>query len=178
MKKLVNIFDRISGVAGGMAGLMMCGGLGLIVCEIVVRGVFNRTLYVTEEFAGYLMAMLTFCALGYTLRERSHIRMTFLHKVISGRPRLYLDLACHIIGFLFCIVLTWFTTMFFWNSVVSQSRSMQISETYLAIPQFFLPLGSLILTLQFLGEIIRNIYVLRGDTEGLRLVEDAGNQGR
>ena len=100
------------------------------------------------------MCFLTFCALGDTLLDRGHIRMTFLLKVVRGRPRIYLDLTCFVVGLAFCALLTWYTGAFFLDSVVSRSQSMQISETYLAIPQFFMPLGALIMTLQFLGEIL------------------------
>jgi len=177
-KSVVNGVDRISGLGGFLAGVMMCLGVGLIVSEIVMRTLFSKTLYVTEEYAGYLMAMLTFCALGYTLRERGHIRMTFLHKVIVGRPRIYLDMACCVIGFCFCLTLTYFTTVFFWDSVVTGSRSMQISRTLLAIPQAFLPLGALIISLQFLGEFLKSALALRGDTQGVRIMQEAGDQGR
>ena len=178
LKMLVNGVDKLSGLGGLLAGVMMCLGVGLIFSEIVLRSFFNKTLYVTEEYAGYLMAMLTFCALGYTLRERAHIRMTFLHKLVLGRPRIYLDMACFVVGLCFCIVLTYFTTVFFWDSVVTGSRSMQISRTLLAIPQAFLPFGALILALQFLGEFLKSILVLRGDTDGIRIMEEAGDQGR
>jgi hypothetical protein len=55
---------------------------------------------------------------------------------------------------------------------------MQISQTYLAIPQAFLPLGALIFTLQFVGEFLRSILMLRGDTTGIVLREDLGDLGR
>jgi TRAP-type C4-dicarboxylate transport system permease small subunit len=177
-KTVVRLADRLSGIGGLLAGIMMCAGVAMIVAEILLRGVFSRTLYVTEEYSGYLMAMLTFCALGYTLRERGHIRMTFLHKAVVGRRRIYLDLICSAVGFAFCLFLTWFAAIFFWDSVVTGSRSMQISQTYLAIPQAFLPFGALIFTLQFLGEIFRSILVLRGDTEGVFLPEPVDNPGR
>lgn len=178
MKKLVNALDKLSGFGGFLAGLMMCVGVALIVSEIILRSGFSKTLYVTEEYAGYLMAMLTFCALGYTLRERAHIRMIFLHKVVVGRPRIYLDMACFFVGFCFCLTLTYFTALFFWDSVVTGSRSMQISRTYLAVPQAFLPFGALLFSLQFLGEFLKSILVLRGDTEGVTVMEEAADQGR
>jgi TRAP-type C4-dicarboxylate transport system permease small subunit len=178
VKRLVNALDKLSGFGGFLAGAMMCVGVALIVAEIIMRTGLNRTLYVTEEYAGYLMAMLTFCALGYTLRERGHIRMTFLHKVVVGRKRVVLDMVCLIVGFCFCLVLTYFTALFFWDSVVSGSRSMQISRTYLAIPQAFLPFGATIISLQFLSEFLKSVLVLRGDTEGITLMEEAGDQGR
>ena len=177
-KSLVRAFDRLSAVGGVLSGIMMCLGVVMITCEILLRSLFSKTLYVTEEYAGYLMAMLTFCALGFTLRERGHIRMTFLHRAVTGRARIYLDMACYLIAFGFCLILTYYTWLFFWDSVVSGSRSMQISQTYLAIPQAFLPLGALIFTLQFVGEFLRSILMLRGDTTGIVLREDLGDLGR
>lgn len=177
-KKLVNALDKVSAFGGFLAGFMMCLGVALISSEIILRSVFSKTLYVTEEYAGYLMAMLTFCALGYTLRDRGHIRMIFLHKIVVGRHRIYLDLACLAVGFCFCLTLTYFTAIFFWDSVVTGSRSMQISRTYLAIPQAFLPFGALLLSLQFLGEFLKSILLLRGDTKGITVMEEASGQGR
>lgn len=177
-KKLINGIDFLSGIGGLLTGIMMIAGAGLIVTEIIYRGVFSKTTYVAEEYAGYLMAMLVFCALGYTLRERAHIRMTFLHKVITGRPRVYLDMACIVVGFCFCIVLTYYTAIFFWDSYVTGARSMQISRTRLAIPKFFLPLGASVLSLQFLGEFLKSICILKNDTDGITIKEDATDQGR
>ncbi|MGA6924747.1 MAG: TRAP transporter small permease [Desulfosarcina sp.] len=178
MKCLIKWIDALSGLLGGLAGVMLCGGLLLTVAEIVFRTFFHHTLFITEEYAGYLMCGLTFCALSYTLRERGHIRMTFLLKVIKGRGQIYLDIVCFVVGMVFCAGLTVFTAQFFWDSVVSQSQSMQISETYLAVPQFFMPLGAAIMTLQFGCEILRSIAILRGDTEGLILHEEASGLGR
>jgi len=178
MKRLVKWADTLSGFFGALAGVMLCSGLALIVAEIVVRSAFHRTLFVTEEYAGYLMCGLTFCALGYTLRERGHIRMTFLLRVVKGRWRVYLDILCFGIGLLFCAALTYYTGAFFWDSVVNESQSMQISETYLAVPQFFMPLGAFFMTVQFGGEILRAVAMLRGDTDGMKLYEEVDGLGR
>ena len=55
---------------------------------------------------------------------------------------------------------------------------MHVSETYLAIPQFFMPFGSFLLTLQFLAEFLKGVAMLRGDTEGLRILEETDDLGR
>ena len=60
----------MSGFSGWMAGIMMIIALVLTVAEIIIRTGFSKTLYITDEYSGYLMAMLTFCGLAYTLRER------------------------------------------------------------------------------------------------------------
>lgn len=161
MQKLIRFADTLSGGAGVLSGIMICFGVVLVVGEILARSVFHSTLYVAEEYAGYLMSGLTFAALGYTLREKGHIRMTFLRSVLSDRGKCVLDMICFAIGGIFCIGLTYVTLLFFWDSVTSGTRSMQISETPLAIPQCFLPFGAFVLFLQFLAEFLKNIHALQ-----------------
>ena len=178
MKKLINLIDNLSGIGGWVAGIMMAVALVISVAEIVYRSFLDKTLYIADEYTGYLMAMLTFMGLAYTLRERGHIRMMFLPHFIKGRAHVVFNMVCFTLGFLFCAGLTLFTWDFFWDSVVNESQSMQISETYLAIPQASLPIGSFLMTMQFAAEFLKGIAVLRQDTEGLRILEEADDLGR
>jgi len=178
MKALINAIDKISGFGGRTAGVMVIMALVIVCAEVVTRSVFGKTTYIPDEYSGYLMAMLTFFGLAYTLRERGHIRMMFLLHVLKGRARLFCNMVCLFVGFLFCLGLFVFTAEFFWDSVVNQTQSMQITETYLAIPQVFLPIGSLMMALQFLGEFLKGLAMLRQDTEGLRIQEETDELGR
>lgn len=161
MESFVRLCDRLSVACGVASGLLMVGSTALVLLEILVRTAFDKTLYITEEYSGYLMAAMTFLALAYTLKEKSHIRMTFLHTVAKGRVKIWLEICALLMGFLFCALLTYTTAEFFWDAVVTKSRSMQISQTYLAIPQFFMPFGTLVMALQFAAEVIRASLLLR-----------------
>lgn len=161
MKKIINLIDKISYIGGIASGAMIIIGLILVVIEIILRSLFSKTLFVTEEYSGYLMAGITFLALSYTLKEKGHIRMTFLHTILSERGKIILDMIAYTIGFIFSIILTYYTFLFFWDSLVSNSRSMQISQTPLAIPQFFLPVGSAMFALQFFAEFFKDYYTLK-----------------
>lgn len=160
MERIIRFADKLSGLGGILSGIMICCGVILVITEILMRTFFSQTLYITEEYSGYLMAALTFLALGYTLRHKAHIRMTFLRHVISEKRRLQLDMVCFLFGAAFCAMLTWVTFLFFWDSAVSGTKSMQISETPLAVPQFFLPAGSLIMTVQFVAEFLKTFQQL------------------
>lgn len=161
MDNFVRLCDRLSVACGVASGALMVMSTLLVLAEILVRTAFSKTLYITEEYSGYLMAAMTFLALAYTLKDKSHIRMTFLHTLAKGRTKVWLDIFAFCIGCVFCAVLTYTTADLFWDAVVTKSRSMQISQTYLAIPQFFMPFGSLVMTLQFLAEIIRSVLLLQ-----------------
>lgn len=178
MKKFIALIDRVSGFSGWTAGIMMALALLIVVAEIVARSVFGKTTYISDEYSGYLMAMLTFLGLAYTLRERGHIRVMVLTHALKGKTRTIYDMFCVLIGFIFCVGLTWHTFEFFLDSVVNKTQSMQITETYLAIPQAFLPLGSFFFMLQFLSEFFKGIKLLQHDTEGLKVMEESDELGR
>ncbi|HOW56891.1 MAG TPA: TRAP transporter small permease [Smithellaceae bacterium] len=178
MNKIINAIDAISGIGGWFAGGLMAASLLLALAEIVTRTFFGGTLYIADEYAGYLMAAVTLSGLAYTLRERGHIRMMFLIHALKGRTHVIYNMICLAIGFFFCLGLIWFTAEFFWDSVENKSQSMQLSETYLAIPQAFLPLGSFLLALQFLAEFLKGLALLRQHTEGLQINEEADELGR
>ena len=178
MKLLIRSIDRIAALIGALAGIMLCVALVMICAEIVLRSVFDRTLYITDEYMGYLMCGLTFCALAYTLREKGHIRMTLLFRLLSEQKRQQLNLLCSVVGLLFSVYLTYVCALFFWDSVATRSQSIQISATYLAIPQFFMPLGAGMLSLQFLAELLRSILILSEDTSGVLVLEESGEAGR
>ncbi len=155
MARFFKTVDRIADASGAVAGAMVCLGLLLVLVEIWMRSVHDSTIYVAEEYSGYLMAMLTFLGLSYTMKEKGHIRMTFLLRSLQSPARRRLRKACHLVALVFSCLLLYFTALFFWDSVVNESQSMQISETYLAIPQFFLPLGAGVLALQYLAGLLR-----------------------
>ena len=178
MKRCIRAIDALSGFIGGLAGVLLCAGLVLTAAEILLRSTADRTLFITDEYLGYLMCGLTFCGLGYTLREKGHIRMTLIHGLVKGSGRLWLDVVCLAVGLCFSAGITLFTGLFFWDSVATGSQSMQVSATYLAIPQAFMPLGALVLTLQFCSELLKGLLLIKGDTEGLVLLEEAGDLGR
>lgn len=178
MKKLINAIDRASGFSGGVAAVIIVAALFIATAEIVTRSVFGKTIYIADEYAGYLMAMLTFMGLAYTLRERGHIRVMVILHFLRGKRRIIYTMICTLIGFLFCAGLTYHAFVFFWDSVVNKTQSMQITETYLAIPQAFLPLGSLLFSLQFLSEFLKGFAMLKDDTEGLKILEETDELGR
>lgn len=178
MKRLIKIFDAISAVAGVLAAVLLVIALILNTVEILIRSTIDRTLFITDEYSGYLMCGVTFLALAYTLREKSHIRMTFLHSLVKDRPRLYLDTFCYTIGTLFSGFVTHHTFSHFWDSLATGSQSVQLSATYLAIPQVFMPVGALILTLQLLSELFKSLLLLRGEGDGLEIKTESAELGR
>ena len=161
MKRLIKKIDCLSSIAAVISAVMLCIGLVLVVVEVALRRFFTKTLYITDEFTGYLMAGVTFFALAYCLKEKGHIRMTILHRFLKGKKRACLDILTFLAGFVLMAIVTYSTGKFFWEAVVYKTQSMQISKIYMAIPKSLLPLGSFIFAMQFLGEIMKSVVQIR-----------------
>lgn len=165
MEKVTKIIDRISDIFALLAGLAMIIGVSLVLVEIVVRSVFDSTIYITQEFTAYFMVAITFFGLAYTLKEKGHIRLTFLFKLMkTPKQRAFLDIYASIIGLIIFGIITYATWDLFLTNALSGARSMTITKTYIAIPQFAMPLGSFLICLQFISEILKSmIHVKTGE---------------
>lgn len=162
MTIITRIIDNISTTFGIISGLTMIVGVLMVITEVVLRTLFNSTIYITQEYMGYFMVAITLFGLAYTLKEKGHIRLTFLQKLIkSGKGRTILDIITFFLGLIVFLIITYATFNLFLNTYNGGTRSMQISKTYLAIPQFVLPLGSFIMSLQFISEILKSIIKLK-----------------
>jgi TRAP-type mannitol/chloroaromatic compound transport system permease small subunit len=171
MEKVIRLLDRISDFFGFTAGIMMIFGFSLVLIEIVLRTLFTKTLYITSEYTAYMTAGITFLGLAYTLKEGGHIRMTFLHSFLKGKSVIILDIITFIIGVIFFSVVAYITGKFALGSYEIGSRSMQITRTLLWIPQSLLPVGSSVMAIQFVSEILKAIEDLRTGAWKKREVE-------
>jgi len=171
MGKAIRILDRISDFFGFTAGLMMLFGFSLVLIEIVLRTFLTKTLHITSEYTAYMTVGITFLGLAYTLKEGGHIRMTFLHSFLKGKSVIFLDILTFIIGIVFFSVVTYITAEFAIGSYMIGSRSMQITRTLLWIPQSLIPIGSFVMVLQFVSEILKAVEDLKTGTWKKREIE-------
>lgn len=158
MKKFIRVIEKITNAFGWIAGITMLLGVALIIIEIILRKVFDSTIYISEEYIAYFLVSISFFSLAYTLKEDGHIRINFLFNLIKGpKKHIAINIYSFIVGLIVFSIITIVTAIFFWDSVMMKTQSLQISRTYLAIPQLTIPLGSLIITLQFAAEICKSI---------------------
>ncbi|WP_164549160.1 TRAP transporter small permease [Amphritea opalescens] len=77
----------------------------LILTEILLRSVFDSSLLVTEEFAGYLVSGAIILALAPTFHDGAMIRLTLLSDCLSENHRKVLELCMTLIALF--VVLFW-----------------------------------------------------------------------
>ncbi|MBM4329687.1 MAG: TRAP transporter small permease [Deltaproteobacteria bacterium] len=163
--KIVTGINQLSHAGGVAASVLILAISLLILLEIILRTVFAATTLIADEYAAYFLACLVFLGLAYTLKTEGHIRIRLLLSRLSPKGQAYLNLICSAVALIFLIYLSWHIRELFYASVISDSRSLHPSRTPIYIPQFFLLVGSFLMTLQLGANILTSIISLRSSKE-------------
>jgi len=148
-KTLDGLYDG----AAALAALFMVALLAMVLLSVVGRQLhFNVP--GTDAYAGYLMAGAGFLALAHTLKRGEHIRVTLLLSALSGSTRRGLELwalfAASLLAWLFAI----YACKLSWQSYTFNDVSTGNDATPLWIPQLSMALGTLVLAVAFIDELV------------------------
>lgn len=138
----------LSGFCAAMAGLALAGILGLIVLEMIGRGVLGHSFGFTWEYAGYGVALVIFGGLGWTLGSGGHIRVSLVEQVVPPRARRVVrSLAALLEAALACLLAAAVARLAL-ASAIDGTRSFLASETPLVFPQALVAAGAIAFALQ------------------------------
>ena len=146
--------------AAWLAALCMVGVLAMVLISIISRqlGVHVPG---TDSYAGYLMAGAGFLAMAHTLKRGEHIRVTLFISHLNGKARKALELWSLGVALLVSLLFAWFSIRLAWQSNEFHDISTGNDATPLWIPQISMALGSLVLSIALLDELVLELRGLR-----------------
>jgi TRAP-type C4-dicarboxylate transport system permease small subunit len=148
-KALNGLYDG----AAWLAALMMIGVLVMVLIGIIGRQ-FDFYVPGTDAYAGYLMAGSGFLALAHTFRRKEHIRVTLLLQSLTGGARRGLEIWCLLAAVLLAGVLAFYSVRLAWQSHLFHDISTSNDATPLWIPQLGMAIGTLILLIALLDDLV------------------------
>src|SRR4051812_43909586 len=169
MRKSLNfLYDA----AGYLAAFFMVGILLMVLASVIGR-LANFNLRGSDAYAGYCMAAASFLALAHTLKRGEHIRVTLFLDRFEGRFRRPLEIWSHLAGTFFCAILAFYSVRLVLQSHEFNDISQGNDATPLWIPQIGMALGSVVLLIAMVDDLVR---VLRGKavvshSDDLKLME-------
>lgn len=163
----------LNGLYDGAAALAAVFMIGLL--AMVLLSIFGRQLHFhvpgTDAYAGYMMAASGFLALAHTLKRGEHIRVTLLLAALSGRWKRALELWALFAASLLATLIAVYSCRLAWQSRSFHDISTGSDATPLWIPQIGMALGTLILAIAFIDELVlevRGQRVVHVSNEALR----------
>lgn len=150
MRKLL---DALYDGAAWVAALFMIGLLAMVLLSIVSRQLHFHVPG-TDAYAGYLMAGAGFLALAHTLKKGEHIRVTLLLAALHGRTRRALEIWSLAAAALLALLFAFYACRLTWQSRAFHDISTGNDATPLWIPQLAMAVGTLILAIAFIDELV------------------------
>lgn len=146
------LLDALYDGAAWLAALCMIGLLAMVLLSIVSRQLHFHVPG-TDAYAGYLMAAAGFLALAHTLKRGEHIRVTLLLSH-SGAFRRWLELWSLAAAVFLSGLAAYYSARLAWQSHAFNDISTANDATPLWIPQLGMAMGSLILLIAFIDELV------------------------
>ena len=145
--------DTLYDGAAALAALFMVALLCAVLASVLGRelGFHIRG---TDAYAGYLMAAAGFLALAHTLKRGEHIRVTLLLQALAPRTRHRFELWALAASSLLAGLVAYYSLRLVWQSRAFNDISTGNDATPLWIPQLGMALGTLILTIALVDELL------------------------
>jgi TRAP-type C4-dicarboxylate transport system permease small subunit len=147
------LLDALYDGAAWVAALCMVGLLAMVLLSIVSR-LAHFHVPGTDAYAGYLMAGSGFLALAHTLKRGEHIRVTLLVSALKGRAHRAMELWALAAATALSALLAFYSVRLAWQSRAFDDISTGNDATPLWIPQLAFALGTLVLTIAFVDELV------------------------
>ena len=152
--------DALYDGAAWVAALFMVGLLAMVLLGIVSR-LMHFHVPGTDAYAGYLMAGAGFLALAHTLKRGEHIRVTLLLSALRGGARRGIEIWALAAATALAALAAFYSVRLAWQSRLFNDISTSNDATPLWIPQLSMAVGSTILLIAFIDELVLECRGLR-----------------
>ena len=148
--------DALYDGAAGLAALSMVGLLVMVLLSVVSR-LLHFHVPGTDAYAGYLIAGAGFLALAHTLKRGEHIRVTLLLGALKGGAKRGMEIWALAAASALALLSAFYSGRLAWQSHAFNDISTGNDAMPLWIPQLSMAVGTAILTIAFVDELVLEI---------------------
>jgi TRAP-type C4-dicarboxylate transport system permease small subunit len=158
--------DALYTGAAALAALFMVGLLLMVMLSILSR---QLQFHVpgTDAYAGYMMAASGFLALAHTLKRGEHIRVTLVINALKGSAKRGLEIWALAAASMLALLFAFYSCKLSWQSWSFHDISTSSDATPLWLPQLTMALGTVVLAIAFIDELVMEI-------QGKRVIQESG----
>lgn len=167
LKCVLNLVDNSNTKVASVVHLLIIFMMLTLLYEVILRYIFNAPTVWAHELSQMFFGAYFILGGGYTLLHRSHISVDILHARLPPRKKAILDIITVPLFFLFCWALVYKGGQLAINAVISGKSSDSAWAPPLAPLMIVAVLGALLLTLQGIAKLIRDLITVAKGTEHL-----------
>jgi TRAP-type C4-dicarboxylate transport system permease small subunit len=149
MKKILSIFDKIMDIMAFLAGIILIFILFSVSMEVIFRDIFDISQMWVTEVTECLLLYITFLGAAWLLREDGHVKVDILVTHLRPRTGAFLGIISSVIGTIASVVITVFgfsLTLHYFLKGTYTPTALEIPLSWIIV---IIPVGSLMLSIQF-----------------------------
>ena len=163
---LSKAINRLTWMAEVLAEIGLVGLFLIVFHEVIVRYVFDAPTLFSVELSEYLLILVAFMSIGWVLKEDRHVAVTFVINPLPEKLRLGLKVLTSVLTMGFLAILVWQGGRTVLTAYRGDYHSSSLLEFPMWIPYLLIPLGALVMSLQYIVTIIELVKSFRANKPG------------
>lgn len=151
--RLLDFFAFLAGVIAAFVTVAVCAG-------IIMRFIFNRPMAWVIEISEYSLLYMAFLSAAWVMKNNQHVSVDLVYNSFSLKKKMMADLFTSILGGAVFLIVTYYG----FKVTRTQYVTKYFTPTFLEAPKFIItliiPVGSLLLLIQIIRKIWRNLRLL------------------
>jgi TRAP-type mannitol/chloroaromatic compound transport system permease small subunit len=165
MNVLLTIIDAVSDYSGRLFAFLCLPIIAVIMVEVIGRYFFGRPFIWSHEMTTFLTAVLFLMGGAMVLKERSHICVDVLHRLLPVRIRALINVIGSGFFFIYIVVLLHGGSGFALTAIRIAETSGTPWNPPIYVVKVFIPLATALLLLAGIANLIRDFRVLLSGRE-------------
>jgi len=174
LRAFLKFIDAVNDRVGNLLSYFLFFFFVLLLMEVILRYFFNSPTVWANELAQMLFGAYAILAGGYILRTGGHVNVDILYSRLSRKQRAVLDIVTSSLFFLFCGMLLVYGGSLAWDSLARFEHSQSAWNPPLYPAKLMIPLAAILLMLQGLTKLIRDILILFNIDTGVTVETQKG----
>jgi len=165
MRSLVRKIETVTEISGHVQAWLTLALMVLVMVDVISRYVMRDPLSIAEEYGSQSLVVITCIGLAYAWKTQSHVRVEFLVDRLPVGMQRWLRLFTLLLAIVFSGFMVYGAYELVSTSLMFGTRSTSWIRTPVAYPQMTILLGSILIFLQLIVEIIKQIEKLSAAQE-------------
>ncbi len=152
-----NFFEKLLNSMASIAGLLL-----LFVTFSISYTIFSRIAGLSSpvwivQFNEYALLWITFLGTAWLLARNKHVSIDLLTSRFSNRKKLYFKLFHGVLGMILCLIFSWYgcwVTLGQFNRGIIDVQAVDVPKYLILV---IIPIGFILLVLQFLRQFIKTL---------------------
>jgi C4-dicarboxylate transporter DctQ subunit len=149
------IFDRIISIFAAIAGTFIVLLLILVNSDVILRYFAGKPISWMAEIVEFFLLWITFLGTTWVLKNEAHIKMDLVISRLRPRTQEHFKIYTNILGTILCLIMTWYSAQVTWQYFRTDFKLLTYLTPPAAVIYFIIPVGFILLALQFLRAAYR-----------------------